>query len=223
MSTVISSEQYFQRSKQQSTINRVPVYTAELENSTYAQFNSLIMLWLQKYDPAYFYSTSRQSITRMISETVNILIGVLNYFSCTKKLLVALMKYCNVYVSKHGLRQSELLHLLIISGIVSLKMWNEEKMNINKIIADLFGFRLSDINNMERIFFGVLEYNLYLADSDLAQYCEEVSATIQASTSSDTLSSIMTKSSSNSTQQQRRRPSIVEEASYSNRSSAIQA
>lgn len=153
---------------------RIPVYTADLENQTYAQFNTLIMTWLQTYDPAYFYAHSKQAVTRMISETVNILIGVLNYFSCTKKLLVALMKYCNVYVSKHGLRQSELLHLLIISGIVSLKMWNEEKMNINKIIADLFGFRLADINNMERIFFGVLDYNLYLGDTDLAIYCEEV-------------------------------------------------
>lgn len=141
-----------------------------------ALYSGVLLSWLEKHDAQYFYSQPPQEVRKLVKDTLDLLVGVLNYFSCPTTMLAVVIKYADAFVMRNGIRQVVLLHLLFISTITTIKMWGTENMAVNQIIADLFRLSLVDINNMEREFLKSLNYELYLTDADVSGYLASITA-----------------------------------------------
>lgn len=144
-------------------------------------YSGVLLSWLEKHDPEYFYNQPPQEVHKLVKDTLDLLVGVLNYFSCPTNMLAVVIKYADAFVVRNGIRQVVLLHLLFISTITTIKMWGTENMAVNQIIADLFHLSLADINNMEREFLKSLNYELYLTDADVSGYLATITAAHVAS------------------------------------------
>jgi len=140
-------------------------------------YSRLLISWLEQHDPQYMCSHPREEIEKLISDTLDLLMGVLNYFSCSPSLLSVVLKYANTFVARNGIRQVVLLHLLLISTIEAIKMWGTENMAVNQIVADLFQLAIVDINNMEREFLRSLNYELYLTQEDIVLFVDSITTT----------------------------------------------
>lgn len=153
----------------------------ELTSHSMALYSGVLLSWLEKYDSQYYYGHPLQEVKKLVSDTLDLLVGLLHYFSVPTTMLAVVIKYADAFVSRNGIRQVVLLHLLFISTISTIKMWGTENMAVNQIIADLFHLSLVDINNMEREFLKSLDYELYLTDADVAAYVASITATHVAS------------------------------------------
>jgi len=137
-------------------------------------YSRVLISWLEQHDPQYMCSHPREEIEKLVADTLDLLVGVLNYFSCSPSLLSVVLKYANSFVARNGIRQVVMLHLLLISTIEAIKMWGTENMAVNQIVADLFQLAVVDINNMEREFLRSLNYELYLTNEDIVRFEESV-------------------------------------------------
>jgi len=151
-------------------------------------YGRVLLSWLEQHDPQYIRSHPREEVEQLISDTLDLLVGVLNYFSCPPSLLSVVLKYANTFVAHNGVRQVVMLHLLLISTIEAIKMWGTENMAVNQIVADLFQLAIVDINNMEREFLRSLNYELYLTHEDIVRFEESITtAQVVASILSSTV------------------------------------
>lgn len=87
--------------------------------------------------------------------------------------------YANMYVKRNGLVHMDAFDILLISSIIALKFWKEERTDINATAAETFNIPLPEIHRLEREFLKGIDYQLYLT----AQEIEYLRATITAVTS----------------------------------------
>ncbi|EGC30893.1 hypothetical protein DICPUDRAFT_95641 [Dictyostelium purpureum] len=99
---------------------------------------------------------------------------VLNYITQDLKesevFLVISVYFANKYVEKVGIRQSQILWLILISCILSLKMFSDSnKINLD-IIEKRFLIDAKHIGKMEIQFLSNIDYNLYLEESSITAF-----------------------------------------------------
>jgi len=144
--------------------------STSLNTSSMRALSRVVLSWLEQHDMQHLCAHPLKDIEQHISGALDLLARVLKYFSCHERLLTVVIKYASTFVASNGVRQVVLLHLLLISAIVTIKMWGTENMAVNQIVADLFKLAIVDVNNMEREFLKSLDYKLYVRDTELATY-----------------------------------------------------
>ncbi|GAM22952.1 hypothetical protein SAMD00019534_061270 [Acytostelium subglobosum LB1] len=144
-------------------------------------------------------------------------------------LFVGCIYYADLFVRKNVSNSVSILDIIITSIVITIKMWVEEKMNVNKYISKIFSVSLSHINQLEIHFLKLIDYQLYLHEKDLKQFTDIIhksslqlaaaTATASRPTSpSSQLQTPSTSSSSSSTSSPAATTSIIIHTSISPRS-----
>jgi len=85
-----------------------------------------------------------------------------------------MLYYCDMYLQKKGcIAVSELLPLLFVSSIITMKFWSEEHVeDMNLAVSKLSGIPLSELLRMEVEMLKTIDYNLYIDEKKIKEFKE---------------------------------------------------
>ncbi|KAF2075964.1 hypothetical protein CYY_002720 [Polysphondylium violaceum] len=91
-----------------------------------------------------------------------------------KSIFVCSVYYSDLFFRKLNLnpptRTFSVLDIIITSINITIKMWMEEKMSVNKYLSEIFGVSLINVNNLEKYFLQLVDYQLYLHEKDISTF-----------------------------------------------------
>jgi len=103
---------------------------------------------------------------------------VKDYFHCIKQMVklmgyhfkkhqVTTIIYCDLYINKtNKIRESQLFHLLLMSTILSLKFWEDYGVD-SELVEEISLIPKKEMCRMEKDFLSVLDYSLYIPNTDI--------------------------------------------------------
>ncbi|EFA80254.1 hypothetical protein PPL_07079 [Heterostelium album PN500] len=87
-------------------------------------------------------------------------------------IFVGCIYYADLFVRKNSKSSISILDILITSIIITIKMWIEEKMSVNKYMSKIFGISLAHINQQEINFLKSIDYQIYLHEKDIKLFTD---------------------------------------------------
>lgn len=148
---------------------------------------SVIMGWIEHYDPATYQRFNRDDMERWVWQLMNTIFQLMAWQrkepvdasdpealikaeKCYYELLVASIIYADRFVRERGLVGMKLFHVLGISALCTVKYWEERNEMSNKSFAEAVALTLQEVNDMEREFLKALGYSLCLTSQDVASF-----------------------------------------------------
>jgi hypothetical protein len=129
--------------------------------------------WLQEFDPEIYQTQTQESIEIWLRNVFQALSSLLECFGCghfNETFLLATVLLVEKFVERNGpIRQVHLFDVLLISTLVTVKMWEDCRIS-NHRAAAIIGIPLQTINQMERVFLGKIDYCLYISNSQLQSF-----------------------------------------------------
>jgi len=93
--------------------------------------------------------------------------ATINYKKNARFLMFPTVVYADKFVKMRGpIKQRHVLELLVISGMVAIKMYNDSGADM-EMISFLTGISKKDLTTMERNFLASIEFSLFLNPEDL--------------------------------------------------------
>jgi len=140
--------------------------------------HDIFILWLQTYDKRYSLYSHKEIFETIIHTCTGHLAHLLTMFSCDAMYLHALY-YCDLYLQrKRIISVSDLLPLLFVSSIVTMKFWSEEHVDdINHVVSKLSAIPLHLLLRMEVEMLKTIDYNLLIDDEKIRCFKEDVKNT----------------------------------------------
>lgn len=151
-------------------------YNEQLETRSDADIaHDVFILWLQTYDKRYALYSHKDIFETIIHTCTGYLAHLLTMFSCDAMYLPVLY-YCDLYLQrKKSIAVSELLPLVFVSSIVTVKFWNEEHIeDINLVVSKLSAIPLNVLLKMEVEMLKTIEYSLLIDDEKIREFKEAV-------------------------------------------------
>ncbi|KAM9972264.1 hypothetical protein ACTFIW_003623 [Dictyostelium discoideum] len=112
-------------------------------------------------------------------------------------LLLVSLYFADKYVNKAGVRQSQILWLILISCIVSFKMYSDSNKIQTKKIEKRFSIDIKDniIGKIEVQFLSNIDYNLYIDEKTITSFitCLFIDYKINCQTNLDLIQSILSQ------------------------------
>ncbi|EGG13627.1 hypothetical protein DFA_11388 [Cavenderia fasciculata] len=133
-------------------------------------FVKKVFSWLATHDREYLANHKTVDLVTAISDILNMIISLIELHRAPPFLLYLIIHAADRFVERTGINHHQIFNLLLTSGIVNLKFWNEGLYIQNKTIADIFSFNVKDLNTMERRFLFGLDYNLCVTEDQLSNY-----------------------------------------------------
>eukprot|EP01113_Clastostelium_recurvatum_P050982 TRINITY_DN97_c0_g1_i2.p1 TRINITY_DN97_c0_g1~~TRINITY_DN97_c0_g1_i2.p1 ORF type:complete len:197 (-),score=32.42 TRINITY_DN97_c0_g1_i2:139-729(-) len=127
--------------------------------------------WIIKNDATFYVRHSRADIMHTIDMLFDNFISILSQLDCDPcELFVPLIMYCDRFIRFNGIRHDQLSNLLLASTMVTAKFWGETVRVNNKQIAQLFGYQLAELNEIELRFLMGLDYSFSLSKSEVEDF-----------------------------------------------------
>ncbi|EGC35412.1 hypothetical protein DICPUDRAFT_152293 [Dictyostelium purpureum] len=89
-----------------------------------------------------------------------------------KYLIISSIYYADIFYRKSTTKNFSILDIIITSINLTIKMWLEEKMSVNKYLSEIFGVSLSNVNSLEKYFLNLIDYQLYLHEKDVQAFSD---------------------------------------------------
>jgi len=168
---VLHKQQPVITEEQHQILNSISPLAYEIEKQlTRQNICRLFYQWLQKYDAELFNTHSEANISLWLSNLVQALCKMLEYFRCNENLLLASVILCERFLERNGgVKQVHMFDVLFISCLVTVKMWEDSRTS-NERAAKLAGKTLQEINMMERVFLGKIDYALYISSNQMQEF-----------------------------------------------------
>lgn len=161
--------------EQHQIINSISPLAYEIEKQMNRQYICrLFYKWLQSYDASLFETHSEANISLWLNNLVQALCKMLEYFRCNENLLLASVILCERFLDRNGgVKQIHMFDVLFISCLVTVKMWEDSRTS-NERAAKLAGKTLQEINMMERVFLGKIDYSLFISPSQMQDFQSKI-------------------------------------------------
>jgi len=134
---------------------------------------NIIFRWIALWDSEFYHRNKTSEIITSIEKLLGMICFILEQKRC---LLLPVIISSDKFVSKCGIKHSQIFNLLLISVIVNLKFWDDEPYLSNSEVSDIFGYNKRDFNNMEKWFLSALGYNLFISKKEIGKYMKEYSS-----------------------------------------------
>ncbi|GAM27746.1 hypothetical protein SAMD00019534_109220, partial [Acytostelium subglobosum LB1] len=132
------------------------------------------------------HSTPLSDVERYVGQLVDMVDTVIHFFyrqhskrhslaednALYHSLFIGCIYYADLFSRKNTQASTTFLDVLTTSIIVTIKMWMEEKMSVNKYIAKIFNTPIAHINRVEAYFLQLIDYQVYLHEKDLALFID---------------------------------------------------
>jgi len=137
--------------------------------------HDLFMCWLQTYDDRYTLYSHKDVFKTVIHTCTEHLAHLLTLFSC-KTMYLPVIYYCDLYLQqKRSISVGNLLQLLFVSSIVTMKFWDEEHVDdINLVVSKLSSVPLNTLMKMEIEMLQTIDYKLLIDDEKMRNFKEEI-------------------------------------------------
>jgi len=135
----------------------------------------LFISWLEKFDIKYTIYSKKAIFSTIIHTCTEHLAHILTLFSCNSMYLPVIY-YCDLYVrQKKQICVGDLLQLLFVGAIVTMKFWDEEHVDdLNAVFSKLFSMPLNSLLKLEIEMLKTIDYKLYVDESQIMKFKESL-------------------------------------------------
>jgi hypothetical protein len=100
------------------------------------------------------------------------LVRLVSFCDCSSNCYVVTLIYIDKIIKKHSeiVFDSFTSHRLLLSCLIIAIKYLDDDHYENKRYADIFGLRLLELNNLERLTLQILEYNMFVSYDEFNKY-----------------------------------------------------